>query len=479
MKHLEDLIRHIVTRVNINLRKPLMDVEPYVTDIIPLDSLAQFYSFYALSSDKPNYFSFYHSALAGTYFLGKCQVTRSVLYKSDLRGDELKQTGTIVEADGIKVRLHEDEKFHVRDSFLVKTLVHNNSRDPKNLETFKILNTVSLHYANIHGTPVDGCFLEPFSTVDLSICHDCAVGAFSYVQAGELSHKRIEKGRVWVRAEGVFEFNYQYPAKVLDKYISIEKGSMPKGVFMDFFNERKEDFNPIYASVVPEPLIDAPATASVSPYAVIKGKCEVGENVLVAQRAYLENASMGDGGNAQENCYIVNSIYEGMNVTAHGGKVINCHLGQKTFVGFNSFLRGLEDSKVKIGKGCIVMPHTIIDATEPIEIPDGSLVWGFIEKSSDLENQTLALDKLEKIKDIRLGQMEFVGNGAEFVKGFRHRIEHILEENGAYFDGGEETRGHAQKNQMVSYSILQPYQEGKLKGLCPSLVIRPFMPKEL
>ena len=38
---------------------------------------------------------------------------------------------------------------------------------------------------------------------------------------------------------------------------------------------------------------------------------------------------MGPGTNAQENAYIVNSRLEKNDITAHGGKIINSHLGEK------------------------------------------------------------------------------------------------------------------------------------------------------
>ncbi len=87
---------------------------------------------------------------------------------------------------------------------------------------------------------------------------------------------------------------------------------------------------------------------------------------------------MGNGSNAQENTYIIDSNLIGMNVTAHGGKIINAEIGQKTFVGFNSFLHGKAEARLAIGKNCIIMPHTIIDSFHPLNIPDNSLVWGYI-----------------------------------------------------------------------------------------------------
>jgi carbonic anhydrase/acetyltransferase-like protein (isoleucine patch superfamily) len=476
MREIEKLLEHIITRVSINLRKPYFDVAPYIRKLVPVDSHALYYAFYALTPNHPLYFRFNHSSLAGTYFLGKCEVDHSILYKSDIRGDELKTKGSTLEFDGIKVTLYDDEIIRIKDSMLVKTLVHANSHNPESLEIFRIINTVALHYSNIHGTTMEGCLLMPFATVDLSMCHDCIFGEFSYVQAGDLSHEKIEKGRIWVRAEGAFEFNYRFPDGVVDKYISLTPGSKPKGELIDFCESRKEDFIPIYSSVIPELGVEVPESAFVSPYAVVKGNCKVGNNVLVSQRAYIESSSLGDGANAQESCYIVNSTYDGMNVTAHGGKVIHAHLGRKVFTGFNSFVRGKADAKITVGKECIIMPHTIIDAVEPITIPERNLVWGYITKQADLEANSLSLDEVAKIKgQFRLGNMSFDGLGSAFVKAFQNRIEHILEVNGAYCDC-DDTKGHAQETQAISYNILQPYPEGALKGLCPTVTISPLVP---
>jgi hypothetical protein len=67
--------------------------------------------------------------------------------------------------------------------------------------------------------------------------------------------------------------------------------------------------------------------------------------------------------------------------------------------------------------------------------------------------------------------MFFEGRGGDFVEAFRHRIDHILEANGAFFDGTY--RGHAQKNQNISFNTIQPYPEGDLEGLYPTILIRP------
>jgi hypothetical protein len=50
-------------------------------------------------------------------------------------------------------------------------------------------------------------------------------------------------------------------------------------------------------------------------------------------------------------------------------------------------------------------------------------------------------------------------------------LNHILEANGAFYDG-EKGEGHAQKGQDIVFNIVQPYPDGPLKGLCPTLDIK-------
>ena len=472
MNQLKNLIESIIKRVNVNLHE-FADVGPHIRELINHDNFSAFYAFYALTDTHPLHFKFSESCISGTYFLGKCHVDRSVLYKSDIRGDELKRKGDVVQFEDMELKLYNDEFISVRDSFLIKTLVHNKSHDPENLEKFAIRNTVSLHWANIHGSPMEGCFLEPFATVDLTSAHNCFFGAHCYVQAGDISHAYVEPGRIWIRAEGAFDFNYQFPREVLDRYVSYEMGKRPNGMLTDYVEERKEDFVPIYCSMAPETAVYVPEGADVSPYAVVKGNCFVDKNVLVAQRAYIEESSLGHGSNAQENCYIVHSRLDGMNVTAHGGKVIHAHCGPNCFVGFNAFVHGTPESPVQVGKGSIIMPHTIIDAEEPLEIPEGSLVWGYVATQDDLEQNSVLLARLREFSgENTFGTMLFSGSGKAFVEAFSHRIQHILEENGAYFDG-ENNAGHAQKNHEISFNIVQPYPSGGLKGLYPTVEIAP------
>lgn len=473
MNELEKLFIRIIQRANINLRELNFDVKPFVWDLIPAAQMRKFYAFYGITPHHTLNIQFEHSGLAGSYFLGKCRVANSLLYKSDIRGDELKKKGEIFQYQDFKIHLTTDEEIEIEDSAMVKTLVHNYSHDPETPERFFITNTISTHYANIHGSPSDGCFLGPFATVDLTTMHDSVIGTFSYIQAGEISHMNIAPGTIWVRSPDTFNFLYRYPADRLRQYIHFSAGSLPRGILMDFIEERKPDFQRIFDVVNIDTPIGVPKSASLDRYAVIKPKTEIGENVLVSQRAYLENSKLGKGANAQENCYIINSRLEGFNVTAHGAKIIDADLGTNVFVGFNSFLRGRPDARLTIGKESVIMPHTIIDSTEPLVIPEGHLAWGLITGKEDLNTNSLPLKELSRVDNyIAKGDMVFEGNGAGFVDAFRHRIQHILEANGAFFNGSE-NRGHAQRNQNISFNTIQPYPEGDMEGLYPTIRITP------
>lgn len=473
MKELEKLFNRIVQRVNINLRELDYDVSPYINNLIPLNQLVKFYAFYGITPHHLLNFEFIHTSLAGSYFLGNCRVTNSILYKSDIRGDELKKEGDHFKFKNFDITVSKDECIDIRDSFLVKTLVHNFSHDPETLERFFISNTASMHYANIHGSPTDGSFLGPFATVDLTTMNDCVIGTFSYVQAGEISHLNIDPGTIWVRVPDKFNFLYRYPEKLLKKYIHFTAGQQPEGILIDFVNNRKDDFQRIFNTVTLETSVPVPPTASLDRFAVIKPKIHIGDNVLVAQRAYLENTRMGKGSNAQENCYIINARLEGNNVTAHGAKIIEADLGKNVFVGFNSFLRGRPDCRLTVGRESIIMPHTIIDITSPLSIPSGHLVWGLIKNQDDLNANSISLAAFSKVDAyLSKGEMVFEGDGKVFVSAFLDRIQHILEANGALFDGTN-NKGHAQRNQKISFNTIQPYPDGDLQGLYPTILIKP------
>jgi carbonic anhydrase/acetyltransferase-like protein (isoleucine patch superfamily) len=473
MKELKNLFSRIIQRANINLRELKFDVTPLIEDLIPLNKMSQFYAFYGVTPHHPLNFTFRRSSLAGSYFLGKCRSTNSILYKSDIRGDELKKKGDVYKYDGLEIPVTENEGIDIRDSFLIKTLVHCFSHDPETLEKFFISNTISTHYANIHGSPMDGSFMGPFSTVDLTTTNDCVIGTFSYVQAGEINHLNIDPGTVWVRSPGAFNFLYRYPADRLSHYVHFSAGKSPQGLFIDFVEDRKEAFQRVFDVVNLELPVTVPNTASVDRFAVIKPKTHISENVLVAQRAFLQNSWLGKGANAQENCYIVNSRLEGFNVTAHGAKIIEANLGQNVFVGFNSFLRGRPNVKLSIGKECIIMPHTIIDIKKPLSIPEGHLVWGLVTDQQELQANSISLKAFSKMDDgLVKGDMFFEGSGAAFVTAFQDRIHHILETNGAFYNGMN-NKGHAQHNQNISFNTIQPYPDGVSAGLYPTISILP------
>jgi len=473
MQELEKLFSRIVQRVNINLREQDFDITPFAGELIPLDQMTKFYAFYGITPDHPLDLHFNRSALAGSYFLGKCSVRNSLLYKSDIRGDELKRKGRVFNYGKFDIALTDDEIISIEDSALVKTLVHNFSHDPETAEKFFIKDTLAMDYSNIHGAPSDGCFLGPFATVDLTTMRDSAIGAYSYIQAGEINHLNIAPGTVWVNSHGNFNFLYTYPAEPLAHYVSLSPENVPWGVLFDFIEDRKNEFQRVFDSVNLEAIESIPATASLDRFAVVLPKITIEDNVLIAQRAYLENSFLGRGANAQENCFIINSHLEGLNVTAHGAKIINAQLGSGVFVGFNSFLHGKPESRLYIGKGSIVMPHTIIDINETLEIPSDHLIWGLVRNSKELAENSISLEQLSRVDTFfSQGRMHFEGQGKLFVKGFQDRIHHILDVNGAFFEDNK-NEGHAQRNQNLSLNTIQPFYFGEMQGMYPNIRILP------
>jgi hypothetical protein len=100
-------------------------------------------------------------------------------------------------------------------------------------------------------------------------------------------------------------------------------------------------------------------------------------------------------------------------------------------------------------------------------------VWGLVTDEKDLERNSMPLKAFAKI-DTRFskGDLIFEGSGAEFVTAFKERIHHILEANGAFFNG-HSNKGHAQRNQNISFNTIQPYPRGEKEGLYPTIIIRP------
>jgi carbonic anhydrase/acetyltransferase-like protein (isoleucine patch superfamily) len=472
MKNLESLLDRIIQRVNVNLREHNYDVSPFVQNLIQAGKMTKFYAFYGITPHHPLNFQFKHSSLSGSHFLGKCRVTNSLLYKSDIRGDELKKKGDLFQYQDFEIPVDADEEIEIEESFLIKTLVHCFSHDPETLERFFIRDTISTHYTNIHGSPINGSFLGPFSTIDLTTMRDCVIGAFSYVQTGEVNHLNIDPGTVWIRNPNEFDFLYRYPVDRLNDYIYFAKGIPPQGIFIDFVEEHKKDFERIFNRVNIERPAWVPESSSLNRFSVIKPKIHISENVMVAQRAYLENTWLGKGANVQEQCIIISSRLEGFDIAAHGAKINEADLGKNVFVGFNAFLRGRPNSRLTVGQDAIIMPHTIIDIRKPLTVPEGHLVWGLVKDKNDLEVNSIPLNVLSQVKTtLSKGNMIFEGSGAGFVSAFKKRIHHILEENGSFFDGNT-NRGHAQKNQKISFNTIQPYPKGDKEGLYPTIIIQ-------
>jgi hypothetical protein len=206
MNELQKLYDRIIQRLNINLRELDFDAEPYSSGLIQPEQMNKFYAFYAITTDHPLNLVFKNSGLAGSYFLGKCRVSDSLLYKTDIRGDELKRKGASFKYQDFTILLNQDEMVDIKNSALVKTLVHNYSHDPETPEVFFIRDTLAMDYVNIHGAPTDGAFLGPFATIDLTTIHDCVIGTFSYIQAGEINHMKIADIRFKSSGKYIFFF---------------------------------------------------------------------------------------------------------------------------------------------------------------------------------------------------------------------------------------------------------------------------------
>ena len=473
MEIFELIKKQIINKVDSSLARFGVSCSKFIDSAIDMDKLIDDSCVLGITAYHPVGFKFKQSSLSGSYFLGKCNAFQSIIYKSDIRGDELKSKGDIVD-DKNGMSLLSDEKIEIKSSFLYKTLVHNCSNNWASLEKFSITNTISCHYANIHGATVQGCFIGALATIDLMNMHSCAVGEFSYVQAPDCFYKKFDSGIIYIKNDD-FCFKFKYTQDVIDKYIGVDDCFQLKGLIYDFINQKESEFESLFESVNVDQ-VTTPVNSAVSRYAVIKGDTKIGENVLVSQKAYLDNAQMGKGANAQENTFIINSTLEGMNVTAHGGKIINADIGYKTFVGFNSFLYGKESARLTIGKACVVMPHTIIDIEKSLDIPDNHVIWGYITCEKDLNTNAIAIEKFKTLNgELIIGDMNFKGKGNIFIDAFSHRIEHILEANGAYFDNGDNdgAKGHAQYDKNIAFNILQPNKSGECRGLYPSISIKP------
>jgi len=369
--------------------------------------------------------------------------------------------------DDVHLRLHNDEIIRIVDSFLHKTLIHSYSHDPEFPEEFLIKNTVALSYATYSRRAGHGLLSRPFCTIDLTTVQNSCIGAYAYVQVCDFQPAVVEPGRIWIRNKSGDEFIYHYDPAVLGQYVSIVPGERTKGLFMDFVESRERDFEQVFGLLYTSRPESYAPDSFVSRYAVVRGETNIGANVLVAQRAYLENAHLGKGANVQENAYVVDASLEGYDVMAHGAKLIGGNLGHNVFVGFNSFLRGTPEAPLVIGEDSVVLPHTIIDLAEPVTLPPKHVVWGYVTRPEDLARQAVSIEDFAKIDgEYNLGAMTFSGNGERFIRAFQARIHHILADNGAYYDGTDHP-GHAQKQRISTTILSNPTRKAVSRASIP------------
>ena len=118
MKELAKLLDRIIQRININLRELDFDITPFVKNLVPLNQMVKFYAFYGITPNHPLDLVFRHSSLAGSYFLGKIRTRNSILYKTDIRGDELKQQGDVFHYQNFDIPITRDEGIDIEDRTL-------------------------------------------------------------------------------------------------------------------------------------------------------------------------------------------------------------------------------------------------------------------------------------------------------------------------------------------------------------------------
>lgn len=480
MKKLRTLISAIIDRVNVNLRNPFVDLAPMVEGVVPLDWFAGSDARYAMAFGHPLFYHFSSSALAGTSFMGRCIVDHSVLYRCNVRGEGLRSRNDAFSYRGSQVPLDHDEVIRINDSYLIRTLVHGHSSDPERPEELQVRNTLSLPYAGIESSHVQGSLLLPFSTVEMTALHDCVIGPYAYVQAEALRHRSIDEGVVSIQSEGGFDFTYRFPAEVVRRYIRMEAGGSPQGIFVDFAAERERELQEGSCGSDRDRRGDIPSGAYLSRCAALRGEVAVSADSFTGEGAYLRDARLEQRAQARENCSVIHSALGERSIAAQGSRIIHARLGKNTFVGPNSFLRGLADFPLSVGSGCLFAPHTIVDLEAPLAIPANTVVWGYIRNEQDLASNSMPIEDFSRIeKSAAVGLMRFEGSGARFIDSFRERIDQIVKLGACQADpGANDPQGAARARGSVSFHVIQPYPLGEYKGLCPTMEIAPCEPRE-
>ncbi len=64
----------------------------------------------------------------------------------------------------------------------------------------------------------------------------------------------------------------------------------------------------------------------------------------------------------------------------------------------------------------------------------------------------MSIDNFSKIDDgLIQGNLSYEGSGASFVTAFRDRIQHILEANGAFFNGSEKKGSDRKRTKTILF----------------------------
>lgn len=467
MKTLNQLIDRVIHYVDVNLSEFDFHSDNYILNALKQDKLLTTPASYGMTYSHPSYFHFRHSNISGSCFLGKCYVEKSAVYKSNIFGDELKKKGDLGCRDNLLLK---DEMIAIRNSVLYKSLVHSSSNNPETPEEFCIRNTVSSHYTNIHGSTLEGCFLGPLTTVNHTNLYACMIGEYSYLQTDDLFHKKIDPGTVWFKGLD-FEFYFRFREDELRPYIHLDPKDQPCGKIYDHIKKFEKKYNAAHNDLDKKGLKSAD-TSVINRYSLIFGDTEIGEKAYVAHKAILVDARVGDRVMAKENTYTVNSVLSSGCTVSHGSIILNSKIGSETIIGFNVFMNGNPDARIKIGKNCIVLPHTIIDPKESaksFQIPDNCLVWGKIRSDSDLLNQSIPLNKISDIHDqIYIGEMIFKGDGNAFIKDLKKRFDQSPRTMKPVFSKNLKSS----KDQSAIFCTLQPYSITNRKGLYPSIKIK-------
>ncbi len=472
MKNLNTLIHKITRKINITLTEHHCVVEPDALIGPELDNLVATFATCEMEVASRLNINVADSSICGSYLQGRCQVERSVVHLSEIRGDALKKKGDPLLADS-SVYTEQDEMITISDSYLNKVLIHHCSHNPETPEEFFIRNTLAADYSTINGSTVEGAWLNFFSTLDKTIVRSSVIGYFCYINTGELLHHRVENGTVWYETEA-FRFLYTYPEEALKPYVSCDSDHSCSGVLAGLTETLQKTRN-AFPKRLYERETAHPFTETINRFAVIDDRCDVTEEVAIRQRVYLENVQIGPGSVLMENSCVQSSTLKGAVLISHGCHIKHTDMEAQVFTGINCFLNGRKNANITIGTGALILPHTIIDPVASIHIPEHTIIWGLIRTPEDLEINAIPIHRLlsngNDFQTIISGRMTFEGNGEAFVN-------HLLQEMDSIFNDRKPSDQKEKMQPVQSYCnttihILQPYANGPNKGMYPTIRMKP------